>query len=57
MSQDQQGSPGAGGWRCMALAGGEALPGCVYVKSMGTHTELVTAKVKQEEVNWNIKCI
>lgn len=57
MSQDQQGSPGAGGWRCVALAGGEALPGCVYVKSMGTHTELVTAKVKQEEVNWNIKCI
>lgn len=39
----------------MALAGGEALPGYVCVKLVGTHTEVVTAKVKLEEVNWSIK--
>lgn len=57
MCQHQGRSPGAGGWRCLALAGGEALSGCVCVKLMGIHTELVIAKVKQGEVNWSIKGI
>lgn len=57
MCQHQQGRPGAGGWRCLALVGDEVLSGCVCVKLMGIHTEVVTAKVKQEEVNWGTKGI